>query len=139
VTSLGPVDHVGYLARDLDAGERLLARLTGATVVRRFELPQFGIAGAFLGRDGRSDLEVFVHLDPAVSATRTGPGELVLDHVAHTVDDLDATVERLRMDGVRFAGADLAPAPDAFTLGGARHLWTVPETSGGLCLQLIER
>jgi hypothetical protein len=62
-----------------------------------------------------------------------------LDHVAVEVGDLDGEAARLRRHGVRFQGPvrpDEVPAP--VEVNGRRHLWTVPESAGGLRLQLTE-
>jgi hypothetical protein len=42
---LGPVDHVGYLAADLEASVAEFTELLGALIVRRFERPQYSLQG----------------------------------------------------------------------------------------------
>ena len=47
-------------------------------------------------------------------------------------------METLRGLGARFSGPDLRdPVDEPFDLGSL-HIWTLPETTNGLCLQLIE-
>jgi hypothetical protein len=62
-----------------------------------------------------------------------------IDHVAVEVDDLEGEAERLRAEGVRFQGPR---TPDEVQqpveMRGRRHLWTIPPTSGGFMLQMIQ-
>jgi len=62
-----------------------------------------------------------------------------LDHIAVEVDDLDATVAQLRGRGVRFQ-EPVRPVEVAepVEMRGRRHLFTVPETSGGVMWQLTQ-
>jgi catechol 2,3-dioxygenase-like lactoylglutathione lyase family enzyme len=135
---LGTIDHVGYLARDLEQGIADFRRRLGVEVVRRFERPQFSLLGAYLG-SGSGELELFVFSDPALQAERLAGRELVLDHIAFSVPDIAALQARLAAESVRFSGPDLrGELTEPVDLGGALHLWTVPETCGGQALQLIQ-
>ena len=130
-------DHIGVLVADLDAGRAFARDVLGlGEPVAEFRAEEFGLSGAFFGLEtGR--LEVFRFDEPG---DRLPPGEKTrIDHIAVEVDDLDAEVERLSAHGVRFQGPlDPAPVDAPIELRGRRHLWTVPETSGGFMLQLIE-
>jgi catechol 2,3-dioxygenase-like lactoylglutathione lyase family enzyme len=135
---LGTIDHVGYLARDLEGSVRNFQRRLGVEVVRRFERPQFSLLGVYLG-SGSGELELFAFSDPELQATRLAGRELVLDHVAYRVPGVVALQARLAAEGVRFSGPDLrGELTEPVDLGGALHLWTVPETCGGQALQLIQ-
>ena len=136
---LGPVDHVGYLTRDLERGIALAQDLFVLPVVRRFERPQFDLVGAYLGA-GDGHVEVFTFGDEALLEGRIGDEPLRLDHVAYLVEDLVSYAAHLAARGVRFSGADLrGELHEPADLGGVLHLWTVPETTGGTCLQLMQR
>jgi catechol 2,3-dioxygenase-like lactoylglutathione lyase family enzyme len=135
---LGPVNHVGYLAADLDATLAAFLRRFSVRVARHFERPEFALRGVYLGaRNG--DIELFTFTDPGLMHERLGERELLLHHVAYTVADLPALAAGMRAEGVRFAGPDgrgeIAAPVD---LGGALHLWTVAETCWGQTLQLIQ-
>jgi catechol 2,3-dioxygenase-like lactoylglutathione lyase family enzyme len=135
---LGTIDHVGYLARDLEGSIADFQRRLGVEVVRRFERPQFSLLGAYLG-SGSGELELFAFSDPEIQAERLAGRDFVLDHVAYRVPDIAALQARLAAEGVRFSGPDLRDeVRKPFDLGGALHLWTVPETCGGQALQLIQ-
>ena len=136
---LGPIDHVGYLVDDLERGIALFTERFGIQVLRRFERPQFSLAGAYLGAS-RGDLEVFTFGDPELRAARLGAHEILLDHVAHAVADIHAIAASLRGEGVRFSGPDLrTELSEPVDLGGVLHLWTVPDSCSGVALQLMQR
>ena len=136
---LGTLDHVGYLVEDLDAAIADFGRTLGLEVVRRFERPQFALVGAYLGT-GEGEIELFTFSDAALLAARLNGASLRLDHIAYEVSDIDATARALGAAGVRFCGPDLrSELQGPVDLGGVRHLWTVPETSCGQSLQLLQR
>jgi len=136
---LGPVDHVGYLTRDLEVGITAAQELFALEVVRRFERPQFDLQGAYLGV-GDGHVEVFTFGDQALLDGRMGNEPLRLDHVAYLVADIRAFAAQLGAHGVRFSGPDLrGEVVEPIDLGGVLHLWTLPTTSGGTCLQLMQR
>lgn len=136
---LGRIDHVGYLVRDLEASLEDVTERLDLEVVRRFERPQFELAGVYLGADG-GNVELFTFTDPSLTESRLAGRELLLDHVAHEVQDIAAVASSLRAGGTRFTGPDQrGELTQAVDLGGVLHLWTMPETCGGLSLQLMQR
>jgi hypothetical protein len=83
-------------------------------------------------------LELFTFSDPEILAARLAGAERRIDHVAYRVADLDALAATLRGSGARFCGPDRREETvEPLALGGSRHLWTVPESAGGLAVQLI--
>ena len=134
----GPFDHVGYLVRDFDAALEQAQALFALPLARRADLPQFAIRAAFLG-EGSGTLEIFTFADPELLDPRLDGAERRIDHVAFRVDDLDAVVALLRAGGARFSGPDRrGEVSEPIALGANRALWTLPETTGGLALQLIQ-
>ena len=135
---LGDFDHVGYLVRDLDAAVARAQHAFALPVARTLELPQYAIAAAFLG-EGRGTLEIFTIDDAELREPRLGDDEQRIDHVAFRVADIDAAAAMLRAGGARFSGPDRrGEVPGTIELGGTRHLWTLPESTAGLAVQLIE-
>ncbi len=132
------IDHVGVLVADLEAAKAFARDVLGlGDPVAEFEAPEHGLAGAFFGL-GEARLELFTIEAPGDRAVPEG-APAVLDHIAVTVDDLDAEQRRLGDMGVRFTGPTTAAEVTApIELRGSRHLWTDPATSGGYRLQLVE-
>ena len=130
-------DHVGVIVGDLE-GARAFARdvLGLGDPVAEFRADEFGLSGEFFDlQSGR--LEMFRFDEPGDRLPADGKPRI--DHIAVEVDDLDAEVERLSAQGVEFSGPlDPAPVDEPIELRGKRHLWTRPETSGGVMFQLIE-
>jgi catechol 2,3-dioxygenase-like lactoylglutathione lyase family enzyme len=131
------VNHVGVTVRDLDAVMALLAPLGGA-VRSSARIEAYGFASTVVAVGG-SFLEL-MELDPD-RQEEAGPAgtDARLHHVALAVDDLVATMRRLRTAGVRFGG----PTGDGeithpISAPGALHAWTVPDTSAGLMVQLTQ-
>ncbi len=135
---LGPLDHVGYLTDDLDRAVAEFTTRLSLPTARTLELPQFSIRAVFLG-PGSGCIELFTLTDERLLAERLGDGGILLDHAAHRVDDIDATVAQLAANGVRFSGPDRRQeVHEPWTLGAARHIWTIPDSSAGQSLQIIE-
>jgi catechol 2,3-dioxygenase-like lactoylglutathione lyase family enzyme len=130
-------DHIGVLVADLDAAHTFVRDVLGlGDPVAEFRADEYGLSGQFFDLvTGR--LEILRFDEPG---DRLPPGETTrIDHIAVEVDDLDAEVARLSQHGVEFQGPlDPAPVDAPIELRGRRHLWTRPDTSGGLMIQLIE-
>ena len=134
----GTLDHVGLLVRDLDGAVEQARAALGLPLARTAPLADYAIEAAFLG-EGRGTLEIFTFTDRAVLEPRLAGAEQRLDHVAFRVEDLDALATTLSAAGARFVTPDrrrelLAP----IDLGGWRNLWTMPDSTAGLALQLIQ-
>ncbi len=136
---LGRFDHVGMIVSDLELATAQARETFGLEVARTGPIAQFDIDAVFLG-EGFGTLELFLFTDLQLQASRLEGASSRLDHVAFEVDDIDATAAMLRATGVRFVGPDRrAELAEPFEIGTSRMLWTLPETSAGLALQLIER
>jgi catechol 2,3-dioxygenase-like lactoylglutathione lyase family enzyme len=135
---LARIDHVGYVVHDLTIGIATLSEPLELRVTLEFELAQYSLRGAFM-TGGEAVVEAVEYTDPAIAQARLGGLDVRLDHVAYEVDDIERAATRLRARGVRFCAPDGSEIDDPVELRGARHLWTVPGTAPGVCLQLIER
>jgi catechol 2,3-dioxygenase-like lactoylglutathione lyase family enzyme len=135
---LGPVDHVGYLARDLEASIDRFRTTFGLEIARRIDRPQFTLLGAYLG-EGLGSVEVFTFTDAELLDARLGGEELLLDHAAYVVADIAVTAAHMRAAGVRFTGPDARKElTEPVDLGGVLHLWTDPATCAGQMLQILQ-
>jgi catechol 2,3-dioxygenase-like lactoylglutathione lyase family enzyme len=136
---LGALDHVGYLVRDLKAAVDEWTERFALEVVRPVELPQYSILGQYLG-EGTGSVELFTITDARLLEERLGKHAILLDHAAYEVADINAVATALHERNVRFCGPDRRDEiREPLVLGGVRHLWTVPHTSGGQSLQLLQR
>jgi catechol 2,3-dioxygenase-like lactoylglutathione lyase family enzyme len=136
---LNRVDHVGYLARDVERAARNMALTLGLQLGRRFERQEFSLYGCYLDAPGVS-VEVFSFTEPALVAHRLERSDLQLDHVAYQVSDIEAVAARMRRAGVRFCSPDgRIELREPLLLSEVQHLWTIPETSCGQSIQLLER
>ncbi len=137
--SLGTLDHVGYLVADLDAAVAEFHERFALEIVRPVILPQFSILGHYLG-SGAGNIELFTITDEELLADRLGGERILLDHVGFEVQDIVAKAAELSATGVRFSGPDRRQeVSEPIELGGIRYLWTVPQTSCGQSLQLLQR
>src|SRR3954466_15072828 len=130
-------DHIGVLVADLAAAPSFARDVLGlGDPVAEFRADEFGLSGEFFDlQSGR--LEMFRFDEPGDRLPADGSPRI--DRIAVTVDARDAEVERLSQHGVQFTGPlDPAPVDAPIELRGKRHLWTKPETSGGVMYQLIE-
>jgi len=136
---LGTVDHVGYLCLELEDAVKEFGGVFGLEVARRFERPEFSVRGLYLG-PGEGNVELFTFSDRELTERRLHGAKIALDHVAYEVPDIDSVASALKRAGVRFSGPDLrAELHEPVDLGGVRHLWTLPETSAGQVIQLLQR
>lgn len=136
---LDKLDHVGYLARDLEGAVGEFCARLGIENVRRFERPQLGLLGAYIGA-GSGSIEIFSFTDPELQEEILGSHEVLLDHVAFEVEDIAATEASMRSTGVRFCKPDQREKlSEPIELGGILHLWTRRETTCGQSMQLLQR
>jgi catechol 2,3-dioxygenase-like lactoylglutathione lyase family enzyme len=136
---LGKLDHVGYLVRDLDSAAAGLVDRFGMPVARDLELPQFSLIARFFGA-GSGSIELFTFTDEELLDRRLGGADVYLDHAAHEVADIASAAAHMLNAGVRFSGPDhREEVEEPFLLGGALHLWTLPESAGGQAIQMLQR
>ncbi len=135
---IGRIDHVGYLTGDIEGAAESMGERLGVPIVKRFERPQFDLVGIYLG-EGHAGIEIFTFTDPELLERRLAGAEMKLDHVAYKVADIEAVCAEMRTRGVRFCGPDNRDEmPGPVDLGGTLHVWTVPETSCGQSMQLMQ-
>lgn len=128
----GAIDHVGVLTDDLDAVVALAGHL-GLAASAPEAHPELGIEVVWIDL-GAVRLEVFRPTDPYGRAARAlaveGPG---VHHVALTVDDVGARLERMQEEGV--ASEDEVPRQGVH---GGRIAFLDASAAGGLRIELVE-
>jgi methylmalonyl-CoA epimerase len=131
------IDHLGIAVRSLEEGLRVYQDLLGMAVSGRETVATEHVEVAMLpaGSDAAAPrIELLEATDSESPITKflekRGPG---LHHVALRVDDLEATLDRLRQQGARLLNEPRTGA------GGHRYVFVHPASAGGVLLELIEK
>jgi methylmalonyl-CoA epimerase len=132
VTAVRGIHHLGVAVDDLDLAIERYASLFGATLEHRERVDEQGVEAASL-RVGASRVELLEPLGPETPVGRflasRGPG---MHHVAFTVDDVAAELDRLRAEGVQLV--DEAPRRGLF---GLQVAFVHPEATGGVLAEFV--
>ena len=124
------LDHVGIIVRDIDETvARAGATVDGKAVGERFVSENIDLQQLIAGK---STLELIeVHNHPGFGMPKLRDGETaVIGHFGIEVDDLEDAKAELTRRGVALEGE-----ADA---GAVRFIFTVPETTFGVTLQLMD-
>jgi methylmalonyl-CoA/ethylmalonyl-CoA epimerase len=129
----GLIDHVGVAVEDLDGAIALYEGTFGMPVAHRETVEQQGVEAVLLDV-GACHVELLRPLgeDTAVGKflAKRGPG---LHHVAYRVDDIDATLARLREGGVEMI--DEQPRSG---IRNSRVAFVHPRASLGVLTEIVE-
>ena len=129
----GSIDHIGVAVADLDAAVAAHRDSFGMALAHRETVAEQGVEAALLDvGDGHVELLAPLAEDTPVGrflASR-GPG---LHHVAYRVEDLEASLDRLRAAGLRLI--DEAPRAG---LRGSRVAFLHPSATGGVLTEIVE-
>ena len=127
------VDHVVIAVKDLDASVGRYETIYGTAVSDRSEAPAAGMAIAFF-RFGDSYIElVSATGDQGPIAKRLAEQGEGVHLVAMNVDDIDATLTKLRDAGIRLVGDPGAGNP----VKG--QVFIHPSMTGGVLTQIVQR
>jgi catechol 2,3-dioxygenase-like lactoylglutathione lyase family enzyme len=125
------IDHIGVVVRDMDKVRSFVEDNLGLEFRREVRIPAGQVHGVFLGL-GETMIELIEIGDEGTRERRMAGEPLAhIEHIAIQVDDLEATIGRLRSRGVTTS------LPEALEVGPNLHYWTNPETSGGIQYQLF--
>ncbi|MCL5117059.1 MAG: methylmalonyl-CoA epimerase [Firmicutes bacterium] len=127
------LDHIGVAVRDLEASLKAYETL-GLTVAHREHVERDQVEVAFVPFEGGR----FELLKPDAETSPVGKflakrGEGI-HHVALTVEDIQAEVERLKASGVRMI--DASPRAGA---EGTLVAFIHPAATGGVLVELVQR
>ncbi len=126
------LDHLGIAVKSLAAATKMYEDL-GMTVLpeERVEVEKVRVAMVPVG-ESRIELLEATSEDSAIARFIAKRGE-GLHHVSLRVDDLSATVEQLKKNGVRLIS-------DEIKIGAGGHLYVFihPSSTGGVLLELTE-
>ena len=130
---LGRIDHIGVAVSDLEAAIALHAQTYGMPLVHRETVSEQGVEAVLLDV-GDGHVELLAPLSDSTPVGRflasRGPG---LHHVAYAVDDIEATLDALREQGVRLI--DEAPRTG---IRGSRVAFLHPAASGGVLTEIVQ-
>ncbi|HKD90898.1 MAG TPA: methylmalonyl-CoA epimerase [Terriglobales bacterium] len=129
---MADIDHLGIAVKSLAEARRFYERM-GLRIVGEEIVQHEGVRLAMvpLG-ESRIELLEALHADTPIGRFLAKRGE-GLHHVAIRVDDLNATVEKLKSEGTRFIS-------DEIKVGAGGHLYVFvhPSSTGGVLLELCE-
>ena len=129
----GRIDHVGLAVSDLEEAIDLHVNVYGLSLVHRETVESQGVEAALLDV-GENHVELLapLHDDTPVGKflAKRGPG---LHHVAYQVADIDATLARLREQGVRLI--DEAPRTG---IRGSKVAFIHPSATGSVLTEIVQ-
>ena len=127
------IDHVGIAVDDLDAAVEHYRRTLGVEPTHRERVEDQGV-DEILFAVGTSSIQLLGALGPdtpvGVFLAKRGPG---VHHVAYRVNDVAASLNRLRDEGVRLI--DEAPRPGS---RGTSIAFVHPKDMGGVLIELVQ-
>jgi methylmalonyl-CoA/ethylmalonyl-CoA epimerase len=127
------IDHIAIVVPDLETGMGFWAEALGLPVERVEAVPDEGVDVAFLPV-GESEVELLQPIDAESGVARflekRGPG---LHHICFEVDDIAATLERLRLANVPLINEQAKTGS-----GGKKFAFIHPKGTGGVLVELYE-
>ncbi len=127
------IDHVAIVVADVDAALDLYTRKLGFEEIYRERIEDQGVEAIGL-RAGTSVIELLLPLDPTSPVARyRGESAMKLHHTAYRVQNLEATLAKLKAQGIRLI--DEHPRSGAH---GNRIAFLHPKSTGGVLIELCE-
>ena len=129
----GRIDHIGVAVSDLDSAVALYEGTFGMPVAHRETVESQGVEAVLLDvGDGHVELLRPLGPDTPVGKfiERSGEG---LHHVAYAVDDIDATLERLKEQDVQLIDSEARVG-----IRGSRVAFVHPKATGRVLTEIVE-
>ena len=130
---LDKIYHLGYAVEDIEAASRFYVEIFGVEPPAPEVVEGEGVIVAMF-RVGESMIELMQPTRPDSPVgrflERSGEG---LHHVAYQVDDLEASLEELRSNGV-----ELVDEEPGVGVGGTRVIFIHPKSAFGVLTELVE-
>jgi catechol 2,3-dioxygenase-like lactoylglutathione lyase family enzyme len=123
------LDHIAVI---VDSVDRMGAFLTDVLHMDLAVARDFPDMRTHFYTYGDAQIELIEPLTEEVRSARLGDAQARLEHIAIQVDDLPATIAELTPKGVRANSEPRAIGPNL-------SIWTLPETSGGVQFQFIQK
>jgi methylmalonyl-CoA/ethylmalonyl-CoA epimerase len=130
---LDRIDHVGVAVSDIEAGIALYEGTLGMPLAHRERVESQGVEAALLDV-GQGHVELLQPLGPQTVVgkfiERRGEG---LHHVAYAVEDIEATLGRLKG-----AGVELIDERARKGIRGSRVAFVHPSATGSVLTEIVE-
>ncbi|MBN1967263.1 MAG: methylmalonyl-CoA epimerase [Anaerolineae bacterium] len=127
------INHVAIVVEDLQAALGFWQGALGLPLEHTADRPDEAVRIAFLPL-GEGEIELLQPIDPdsgvAKYIAKRGPG---MHHLCIEVDDIDATMARLREHAVELINDAPKTNPD-----GTRYAFVHPKSAGGVLVELYE-
>lgn len=127
------IHHIAIAVSDMDSALQFYQDALGLGVTERRSAPEECVEIAFLPV-GETELELLQPLDETSTVARfiekRGEG---LHHICLAVEDLDASITRMRSRGVRFLSQD-----PSTNIHGTRYIFIHPRSAQGVLVELYE-
>jgi methylmalonyl-CoA/ethylmalonyl-CoA epimerase len=127
------IDHVGVAVSDLESAKELYQETFGMKLVHEETVESQGVDAALLDV-GDGHVELLSPLGPETVVARfiekRGEG---LHHVAYRVEDIDATLEKLRQAGIALIDSEARVG-----IRSSRVAFLHPRATGGVLTELVE-
>jgi methylmalonyl-CoA/ethylmalonyl-CoA epimerase len=130
---LDRIDHIGVAVRDLDSAVSIYEGSLGMPLVHRETVESQGVEAALLDV-GAGHIELLRPLDADTPVgrflERRGEG---LHHVAYAVNDIEATLERLRAEGI-----ELIDSEPRVGIRNSRVAFVHPRATASVLTEIVE-
>lgn len=102
------IEHVGIMVKDMEASIAFYRDIVGLALLGKLDHGNGTIKLAFLGAPGAEETQVEL-----IAGYNDGlPVEGKVHHIAFTVDNLEAEIERIEKLGVTFIDPDITTLPN---------------------------
>jgi lactoylglutathione lyase len=122
------MEHVAIIVKDMDQSIQFYSEMFGFTVRLRGNNPNREMAFLYLEAQPNMEIELIQDIDPVGEYDESG----IVNHLAFTVDDLDASIRYYREKGIVFRSEEPKPTLE----GGRMILFKGPNEE---LLQFVER
>ena len=127
------LDHLGIAVKSLASAKAIYEQL-GLAVSAEEEVPAEKVRLVMIPvGDTRLELLEPLSEDSVIARFISKRGE-GLHHISLRVPDLDAVVEKLKLEGVRLVSEQIK-----IGAGGHRYVFIHPSSAGGVLLELVEQ
>lgn len=123
------LDHVAVIVDNVDTMGAFLEGVLHMQLAISRDLPDMRTR---FYTYGEAQIELIEPLTEEGRSTRLGDATARLEHIAIQVDDLPATIAEMTPKGVQATG-------EPRVIGTNLNIWTVPETSGGVQFQFLQK